>query len=119
VPNPLKQNTGSDPLRLSNPNHTTFDFVITDDGSNLTFSIAEVGDPANSIFLSTTDSEVYADNLITFRNRPYYQSTDMVSFIDSIRVESLTVVPEPGSTALLLCAAFALLGFTWRRRKTA
>jgi len=30
-----------------------------------------------------------------------------------------TYIPEPGTTALLLCAAITLLGFAWRRRRQA
>lgn len=46
-----------------------FDFAITDDGSNLSFTLTRVSNPAQFITVTASSSYSPASNLITFHNR--------------------------------------------------
>ena len=91
----------SRPDQLGNWPDGTFDFTITDDGNNVSFDVTEVGNPANSIFLSTTDSTVAPSNLVTFHNRERYAGRKL-AFLDNVKIESLTrTEPEPSNGVVL------------------
>lgn len=88
---------------LANTATGTFNFVATDDGNNLSFLVQEVGNPSNSVSVSTTFANVFASNLITFHNREFRTFQSNVAFLDNVKIESLTL-PEPSSAALALIA---------------
>ena len=82
--------------------------------------ILEIGDMSHKpeqgqfqireFFLGTQGS---TDGAITV----YMDDFDGASLVGNIAGLRLAVVPEPGSTALLLCGAFTLLGFAWRKKR--
>ncbi|NQT40831.1 MAG: PEP-CTERM sorting domain-containing protein [Planctomycetes bacterium] len=93
-----------------------YDFEMIDDGTNVTFTITDPDNPANTATLSGVNSFDNATNLVIFHNRENQND----AFLDNIVIEGLgaAAVPEPSTFVL---SAFALLGLGWygRRRKRA
>jgi hypothetical protein len=80
---------------------TTLDFVIKDDGFNVSYSMTDQSDPSNTAMVSTTEGTAFASNLVTFHNRELLLGTN-ISYLDNVSIQSS--VPEP-SAALLISAA--------------
>ncbi|MEX2214726.1 MAG: PEP-CTERM sorting domain-containing protein [Phycisphaeraceae bacterium] len=88
-----------------------FDFLITDDGTNVTFLLSQVGGDGTTAFLSTSDSTSYALDRIVFHNREGGHTSNL----DDVFITALVAVPEPASLMLLLIGGGAIM----RRRRLA
>ena len=98
-------------------NGDIFDFLITDDGLNLSYTLTEVGDPSNTATVLATSNFAPITNLLTFHNR---ENGSRTALLDNLLVESLTLqtaqVPEPASIALWGVLGALLFGWARRRR---
>lgn len=91
-----------------------YDFVIMDDGYNLSFSLTRRSVPSETVTLTTTSTADPSANLIVFHDR---ESSYRSSSIDDIIISSLTIIPEPSSAlSVALLVAGSLLGRRGRRR---
>jgi len=96
----------------------TFDFVITDDGDNLTFLLTEQANPSNSVFLSGNYSTPYPVNLVTFHNREKLAGTN-ISYLDNVNISATPAVPEPSTYALAAIGLFGIGIVGWRQQNRA
>lgn len=90
-----------------------FDFTITDDGTNVAFSVVEVGGGGKSASISSTDSTDFATDHVVFTNSRFGNFT---AYLDNVQISS---VPEPSSIALLITGGLCLIGFRRRRKDAA
>ena len=77
------------------PNGSTFDFVLTDDGTNVSATMTQVGIPGNTVTVNATSSYAPAKNLVVFHNR----ETGRDSYLDDVVIESLTLQGGPAPAA--------------------
>ena len=88
-----------------------FDFFIFDKAGNLTFTMTEVGDLANTATVTalvTADS--FAQDFVVFHNR---EGNVRVAYLDNV---SLVFSPEPGTMTLLAIGGIGALVRRRRRR---
>lgn len=88
---------------------TIFDFVITDDGTNLTFSMQEQTNADNWATLTATSTSDMPIDYVVFHNR---EGGSRMSFLDEVTISE---IPEPSSSLLL--AALGVLGWISGRRR--
>ena len=89
-----------------------FDFVIMDDGTNLSFELTRVSNPADTILVTATSNYAPASNLISFHNRESGRRSNLDNLV--IESQSLTV-PEPASVAIWSLIGLGLAGFGYHR----
>jgi len=87
-----------------------YEFEMIDDGTNISFTITDPDNPANTSTVSGSNSFVNATNLVVLHNRENQNN----SFLDNLVVESL--IPEPSTLTLAAIGLLGLLGFARRRR---
>ncbi|YCM44254.1 PEP-CTERM sorting domain-containing protein [Verrucomicrobiaceae bacterium 227] len=90
--------------------NTPYDFTITDGAGDLSFTITERDNAANTVSVSATLGAInpaYTDNLVTFHNR---EGGNRTSYLDDV---TITSIPEPTTSALVL---LSLGGLALRRR---
>lgn len=73
------------------PNGGIFDFEFTDDGTNLSATLTQVGNPANTATVTATSTSDMPTDLIVFHNR----ESGRVAYLDDVVVESLTLLAGP------------------------
>ncbi len=78
-------------------NGTTYDVQIADDGYNLTFTVTEAGNPANTATLTAQDSTLYAENHVSLYNREVVANGPQIDSLEITQPGGLLVVPEDGS----------------------
>ncbi|HCS71556.1 MAG TPA: hypothetical protein DIW51_16475, partial [Rhodospirillaceae bacterium] len=78
-------------------NGTTYDVEIADDGYNLTFTVTEAGNPANTATLMAQDSTLYAENHVSLYNREVVANGPQIDSLEITQPGGLLVVPEDGS----------------------
>ena len=95
-------------------NGTTYYFEFTDDGTNLSATLTEVGNPAKTATATATSTSVMGSNLVVFHNR----ENGRTSFLDDVLIMSSGLPPllDYGNLivdggAMLLNTSGAVLGF--------
>ena len=85
--------TGGGGVNLPNgiPNGGVFDFEFTDDGTNLSATLTQVGNPTNTATVTASSTSVMGTNLGVFHNR----ESGRVSYLDDVVIESLTLQTVP------------------------
>jgi len=92
------------------------DVTVTGDSTLLDTQISHSGSGHNNMnYELFSDAFVADSSSTTLRFQSLTTSGSAGIALDYVSV----VIPEPGTIALLLCGAFTLLGFAWRRRKNA
>lgn len=88
-----------------------YDFVITDDGTTVTFTTVQQGVPSNDASATWTTSSTFGANYISFL--PDGSGTDKIR-LNSVTIEIISAIPEPSSLATL---GLLSLGMIRRRRR--
>jgi len=86
---------------------TVFDFVITDDGTNLTLSMQEQSDSDNWATVTAESTSDMTTDFIVFHNR---EAAGRMSYLGEVRI---SVIPEPSTLALTVLGLVTLA----RRRR--
>ncbi|HEU6449190.1 MAG TPA: hypothetical protein VFV23_12200 [Verrucomicrobiae bacterium] len=66
-------------------------FTITDDGTNLTFSMVKVGDSSQTAYATAVCTNHFAVNKVSFYNREYAGDT---AAVDNVTIQTITSHPQ-------------------------
>ena len=102
--------TGASPESLTIGAGSTFMFEILDDGTNLTFTMTEIGGLGQVATVTATSLTDMTTDYIVFHGR----EGNRTSYLDNVYISSLAV-PEP-SALVLLCLGGPVLLCSRRRR---
>ncbi len=115
--NGVETNLGS--LAVSIITGELYDFLLTDDGTNLVFTITQVGGDTTTGTLAVTSGIDFAQDFVLFTTREFSQSANRSAFFDNIFISApAAAIPEPASLSLLAMASMSVLA-TRRRRQCA
>jgi hypothetical protein len=85
-------------------------FTVVDDGTNLSFNVAEVGDPSSAASATAICASLLATNKVSFYNR---ESDGNTVALDNALIQA---VPETSTWVCGLLTTSAVIGWHFRRR---
>ncbi|OHB73543.1 MAG: hypothetical protein A2V70_07225 [Planctomycetes bacterium RBG_13_63_9] len=101
--------------RLTAKAATTYDFQIIDAGTNLFFTMTEVGMASNTASATArVVSDTFDRDFVVFHNREKNDTAGHTARLDNVRI---TVVPEPATLTLLVFGGLTATSLSRRRRR--
>lgn len=84
--------SGDDSVTLTN--NAEYSFDVYDDGTNLRFTVSEIGDTSNTATVTATDTTAFGTNYVVLTNREDTGTTENVIRLDNLNIDQDIVMAE-------------------------